>query len=136
MSAGNTLMEARTQAPVRNLRTPHQVPHHRRGPLPAQRARDVIARYPHIAAGIRGLREAGFGILVKDASLGGQYPGDERHPAASLDQGCFASFGAHRAFEVALERALTELLQGRRWIRWRASPRRGLIKPKSPTHEP
>jgi ribosomal protein S12 methylthiotransferase accessory factor len=29
------------------------------------------------------------------------------------DQGCFASFGAHPRFEVALERALTELLQGR-----------------------
>jgi ribosomal protein S12 methylthiotransferase accessory factor len=30
-----------------------------------------------------------------------------------LDQGCFSSFGAHPRFEVALERALTELLQGR-----------------------
>ena len=29
------------------------------------------------------------------------------------DQGCFASFGAHPRLEVALERALTELLQGR-----------------------
>jgi ribosomal protein S12 methylthiotransferase accessory factor len=29
------------------------------------------------------------------------------------DQGCFASFGAHPRFEIALERALTELLQGR-----------------------
>ena len=29
------------------------------------------------------------------------------------DQGCYASFGAHPRFEVALERALTELLQGR-----------------------
>jgi ribosomal protein S12 methylthiotransferase accessory factor len=32
------------------------------------------------------------------------------HPG---DQGCFASFGAHPRFEIALERALTELLQGR-----------------------
>ena len=30
-----------------------------------------------------------------------------------LDQGCFSSFGAHPRFEIALERALTELLQGR-----------------------
>jgi ribosomal protein S12 methylthiotransferase accessory factor len=29
------------------------------------------------------------------------------------DQGVFASFGAHPRFEIALERALTELLQGR-----------------------
>jgi ribosomal protein S12 methylthiotransferase accessory factor len=42
--------------------------------VPAGRAGSVIARYPTIAAGIQGLRDAGFGILVKDASLGGQYP--------------------------------------------------------------
>jgi len=29
------------------------------------------------------------------------------------DHGCFTSFGAHPRFEIALERALTELLQGR-----------------------
>ena len=74
---------------------------------------DVIARYPHIAAGIRGLREAGFGILVKDASLGGRYPVMNVTLLHPHDQGCFASFGAHPRFEVALERALTELLQGR-----------------------
>ena len=30
----------------------------------------VIARFPGIAAGIAGLRAAGFGIVVRDASLG------------------------------------------------------------------
>jgi ribosomal protein S12 methylthiotransferase accessory factor len=74
---------------------------------------DVINRYPHIAAGIRGLREAGFGILVKDASLSGKYPVMNVTLLHPHDQGCFASFGAHPRFEVALERALTELLQGR-----------------------
>jgi len=29
------------------------------------------------------------------------------------DQGCFSSFGAHPRFAIALERAFTELLQGR-----------------------
>ena len=72
-----------------------------------------FAHYPRIAAGIRDLREAGFGILVKDASLGGEYPVMNvtlLHPG---DQGCFSSFGAHPRFEIALERSLTELLQGR-----------------------
>ena len=73
----------------------------------------VIARYPGIAAGIKGLREAGFGILVRDASLGGRYPVMNVTLLHPKDQGCFASFGAHPRFEVALERALTELLQGR-----------------------
>ncbi len=73
----------------------------------------VIARYPGIAAGIKGLREAGFGILVRDASLGGRYPVMNVTLLHPKDQGCFASFGAHPRFEIALERALTELLQGR-----------------------
>jgi len=73
----------------------------------------VIARYPKIEAGIRELRAAGFGILVKDASLGGQYPVMNVTLLNPHDQGCFSSFGAHPRFEVALERALTELLQGR-----------------------
>jgi len=113
MAAGNTLMEARSQA-LSEIFERHiksriisqglclpEVPDH------------VIARYPGIQAGIKGLREAGFGILVRDASLGGRYPVMNVTLLHPKDQGCFASFGAHPRFEVALERALTELLQGR-----------------------
>lgn len=113
MAAGNTLMEARSQA-LSEIFERHiksriiseglclpEVPDH------------VIARYPGIAAGINGLREAGFGILVRDASLGGRYPVMNVTLLHPKDQGCFASFGAHPRFEIALERALTELLQGR-----------------------
>ncbi len=74
---------------------------------------DVIARYPRIDADIRALRDAGFGILVKYASLGGQYPVMNVTLLNPQDQGCFTSFGAHPRFEIALERAITELLQGR-----------------------
>jgi len=113
MSAGNTLMEARTQALaeiferhikfriIKEALCLPEVPDH------------VIARYPGIAAGIKGLREAGFGILVRDASLGGRYPVMNVTLLHPKDQGCFASFGAHPRFEIALQRALTELLQGR-----------------------
>lgn len=113
MSAGNTQPEARTQA-LSEIFERHvkfriigeclclpDVPE------------EVIARYPGIAAGIAGLRAAGFGILVKDASLGGQYPVMNVTLLNPRDQGCFSSFGAHPRFEIALERALTELLQGR-----------------------
>ncbi len=113
MSAGNTMMEARTQA-LAEIFERHikfriiedciclpDVPE------------AVINRYPRIAAGIKGLRDAGFGIVVKDASLGGKYPVMNVTLLHPNDQGCFASFGAHPRFEVALERALTELLQGR-----------------------
>lgn len=73
----------------------------------------VIEQYPGILAGIKGLEEQGFPIVVKDASLGGQYPVMCVTLMNPRTGGVFASFGAHPSFEVALERSLTELLQGR-----------------------
>lgn len=113
MSAGNTRTEARTQALSEIFERQIKFRIIAEGLCLPDVPDDVIARYPRIAAGIAELREAGFGILVKDASLGGVYPVmcvTLLHPD---DQGCYASFGAHPRFEVALERALTELLQGR-----------------------
>lgn len=74
---------------------------------------EVLAKYPNILAGIRGLEEQGFPVLVKDASLGGKYPVMCVTLMNPRTGGVFASFGAHPSFEVALERSLTELLQGR-----------------------
>ena len=50
---------------------------------------------------------------MKDASLGGTYPVMCVTLMNPRTGGVFASFGAHPSFEVALERSLTELLQGR-----------------------
>jgi ribosomal protein S12 methylthiotransferase accessory factor len=113
MSAGNTMMEARTQALAEIFERDIKYKIIREGICLPDVPEDVINRYPRIAAGIKGLRAAGYGILVKDASLGGQYPVMNVTLLHPDDQGCFASFGAHPRFEVALERALTELLQGR-----------------------
>jgi len=73
----------------------------------------VLAKYPRILAGIQGLEEQGFPVLVKDASLGGVYPVMCVTLMNPRTGGVFASFGAHPSLEVALERSLTELLQGR-----------------------
>ena len=113
MSAGNTLMEARTQALAEIFERHIKFRIIEQGICLPDVPEEVINRYPNIAAGIRGLRAAGFGIVVKDASLGGLYPVMNVTLLHPNDQGCFASFGAHPRFEVALERALTELLQGR-----------------------
>lgn len=113
MSAGNTLKEARTQALAEIFERDIKYKIIREGICLPDVPEAVINRYPRIAAGIKGLRDAGYGILVKDASLGGQYPVMNVTLLHPEDQGCFASFGAHPRFEVALERALTELLQGR-----------------------
>ncbi|TCB70581.1 OsmC domain/YcaO domain-containing protein [Acinetobacter sp. ANC 4216] len=113
MSAGNTLAEAQVQCLSEiferavkreilegELALP-DVPEH------------VLAKYPKIVEGIKGLEEQGFPVLVKDASLGGQYPVMCVTLMNPRTGGVFASFGAHPNFEVALERSLTELLQGR-----------------------
>nr|WP_319566104.1 30S ribosomal protein S12 methylthiotransferase accessory factor YcaO [uncultured Rhodoferax sp.] len=113
MSAGNTATEARTQALSEIFERAIKARIISEGLCLPDVPEAVIARYPRIARGIAALREAGFGILVKDASLGGQYPVMNVTLLNPADQGCFASFGAHPQFEVALERALTELLQGR-----------------------
>jgi len=113
MSAGNTLAEAQVQclseiferAVKREiLETEIALPD-----VP----KEVLAKYPSILAGIKGLEEQGFPILVKDASLGGVYPVICVTLMNPRTGGVFASFGAHPSLEVALERSLTELLQGR-----------------------
>lgn len=74
---------------------------------------EVLNKYPGIVAGINGLEEQGFPVVIKDASLGGQFPVMCVTLMNPKTGGVFASFGAHPSFEVALERSLTELLQGR-----------------------
>lgn len=113
MSAGNTLAEAQVQclseiferAVKREILEGEialpDVPH------------EVLAKYPGILAGILALEEQGFPVLVKDASLGGVYPLMCVTLMNPRTGGVFASFGAHPSFGVALERSLTELLQGR-----------------------
>ncbi|KZN58754.1 hypothetical protein N473_04785 [Pseudoalteromonas luteoviolacea CPMOR-1] len=74
---------------------------------------EVLAKYPDIVDGIKGLEAQGFPVVVKDASLGGQFPVMCVTLMNPKTGGVFASFGAHPSLEVALERSLTELLQGR-----------------------
>ncbi|MHB0991554.1 MAG: 30S ribosomal protein S12 methylthiotransferase accessory factor YcaO [Burkholderiales bacterium] len=113
MAAGNTAAEARTQALSEILERHVKFRVIREGLCLPDVPESIIGRYPGIAKSIAELRAAGFGILVKDATLGGNYPVMNVTMLHPHDQGCFASFGAHPRFEVALERALTELLQGR-----------------------
>lgn len=113
MSAGNNLFEAKVQclseiferAVKRQIIEQEIV-------LPDV-PQSVLDKYPGIVAGIQGLEEQGFPVVIKDASLGGQFPVMCVTLMNPRTGGVFASFGAHPSFEVALERSLTELLQGR-----------------------
>jgi len=113
MSAGNTLFEAQVQCLseiferavkkqiIQEELTLPDVPLH------------VLEKYPNILEGIRALEAQGYPVLVKDASLGGQFPVTCVALMNPKTSGVFASFGAHPTLEVALERSLTELMQGR-----------------------
>ncbi len=73
----------------------------------------VLEKYPTILTGIQALESQGYPVLVKDASLGGRYPVMCVTLMNPRTGGVYASFGADPSFKVALERSLTELLQGR-----------------------
>lgn len=113
MAAGNTVHEARVQALSEIFERAIKYRVIAEGLCLPDVPDDVIARFPGIEAGIAGLRAAGFGILVKDASLGGKYPVMNVTLLHPKDQGVLSSFGAHPRLGIALGRALTGLLQGR-----------------------
>lgn len=113
MSAGNTLAEAQVQclSEIFERAVKREIIQEEMS-LPDV-PQEILAKYPSIVAGIQALEEQGFPVLVKDASLGGQFPVMCVTLMNPRTGGVFASFGAHPNFKVALERSLTELLQGR-----------------------
>lgn len=113
MAAGNTPLEARSQALSEIFERAIKYRVVAEGLCLPEVPDDVLARHPGIAAGIAGLRKAGFGILLKDASLGGKYPVLNVTLIHPQDQGVLSSYGAHPRFEIALQRAMTELLRDR-----------------------
>lgn len=113
MSAGNTLAEAQVQclSEIFERAVKREIIE---GEIALPDVpQEVLAKYPSILEGIQSLEDQGFPVLVKDASLGGDYPVMCVTLMNPRTGGVFASFGAHPSLEVALERSLTELLQGR-----------------------
>ncbi|MFV9667633.1 30S ribosomal protein S12 methylthiotransferase accessory factor YcaO [Pantoea sp. ARC607] len=113
MSAGNTANEARVQGLsevferyIKNRIIAEAIS------LPAI-PDAVMQRYPDVTEAIARLEAEGFPIFAYDASLGGKYPVICVVLFNPANGTCFASFGAHPDFGVALERTVTELLQGR-----------------------
>ncbi|MGM0833282.1 MAG: OsmC domain/YcaO domain-containing protein [Pseudomonadota bacterium] len=113
MSAGNTLVEAQVQclSEIFERAVKREILEQELTLPDVPQA--VLANYPNIVEGINALEAQGFPVLVKDASMGGQFPVMCVTLMNPRTGGVFASFGAHPSFEVALERSLTELLQGR-----------------------
>lgn len=113
MSAGNTRNEARVQGlsevferHIKNRIIAESIS------LP-EIPQAVMQRYPGVVEAIAKLEAEGFPIFAYDGSLGGKYPVICVVLFNPENGTCFASFGAHPDFGVALERTVTELLQGR-----------------------
>lgn len=113
MAAGNTINEARVQALSEIFERHIKNTIISSGISLPDIPQYVLDRYPSVVESLSSLRKHGFVVLTKDASLGGKFPLVNVTLINPVDGGCYASFGAHPKFEVALVRAVTELLQGR-----------------------
>ncbi|MBN2804306.1 MAG: YcaO-like family protein [Deltaproteobacteria bacterium] len=113
MAAGNSVYEARTQALCEILER------YAKNKIISEMIampdipKDIIELYENVTAGINELIQNGFEVFVKDASLNMGLPVVNITLANPNDGGVIAAFGAHPDMRIALERTLTELMQGR-----------------------
>lgn len=113
LSAGNTLEEAKVQglSEIFERWVKNQIFINNYG-LPDVPA-EVLENYPKLLTSIKAIEKHGFELQIKDASLGGKYPVVGLNLFDKEKGSCVTSFGAHPIFEVALERTITEVLQGK-----------------------
>ena len=113
MSAGNTKNEARVQSLSEIFERYIKNKIIAEGICLPEVPDAVLQRYPQITQAINKLEQHGYKLRIADASLGGRFPVMSVTLINPKNATVFASFGAHPSFEVALERTVTELLQGR-----------------------
>lgn len=113
MSAGNTKNEARVQSLSEVFERYIKNKIIAEGICLPEVPATVLQRFPKVVEAIDKLEQHGYRLRIADASLGGRYPVMSVTLINASNATVFASFGAHPSFEVALERTVTELLQGR-----------------------
>jgi ribosomal protein S12 methylthiotransferase accessory factor len=102
MSAGNNLYEAKVQCLSEIFERAIKRQIIEEEIILPDVPKEILAKYPHILAGIEELENKGFPVLVKDASLGGKFPVMCVTLMNPKTSGVLSSFGAHPSFEVAL----------------------------------
>jgi len=113
LSAGNTLLEAQVQGLSEVFERWVKNKIMRENLCLPEVPQTIIGQFNTVVQAIESLKQEGIEVSVRDASLGGHYPVINVTLFEQKSGRCFASFGAHPIFEVALERTLTESLQGR-----------------------
>ena len=115
MCAGNTHEEALVQGLSEIMERYANIEILRRGLIPPDIPREYIKKYPHIDEMISSIEQKGnYKIIVKDCSLGEKLPVVGVVLIDRILQKYRAQMGAHPVFEIAVERCLTELLQGKK----------------------
>lgn len=74
---------------------------------------EILQKYQKSYSSLNTLQSDNLKVIAYDASLGGKFPVVCVVLFNQSNGTCFASFGAHPIFEVALDRTITELMQGR-----------------------
>lgn len=113
MSAGNTEYEALVQGLSEIIERYVKAKIIREGLCLPQVPEKIIEKYPKSHATLKALQSDELKAICLDASLGGKYPVVCVVLFNQSNGTCVASFGSHPIFEVALDRTLTELMQGR-----------------------
>lgn len=113
MSAGNTEPEALVQALSEILERYVKKQVISQGISLPEIPPEIIAKYPKSQETLQELSEGLFVARCYDASLGGRFPVVCVVLFNQSNGTAVASFGAHPILEVALDRTLTELMQGR-----------------------
>lgn len=113
LAAGNDLTEAAVQSLSEIYERHNLVRLFFGNYVPPTVPEEYLRRFPKVWEIIEELKSAGLQVLVKDCSLGEPFP---LVAAVVIDQPRHAyhvHLGAFPAFEIALERAFTEMFQGR-----------------------
>ncbi len=113
MSAGNTEYEALVQGLAEIIERYVKKEVIKRGLGLPEIPDEILSKYENSYKTLKDLQGDNLKTICYDASLGGKFPVVCVVLFNQSNGTCTASFGAHPIFEVALDRTLTELMQGR-----------------------
>jgi ribosomal protein S12 methylthiotransferase accessory factor len=113
LATGNTPSEAKSQALSEIIERYVKIQIIKQGYALPKYEDNLIKQVPKVYEDIQKLRNSGYIVEVLDGSLGGKFPVIAISLINPNNATLFVSFGAHPIFEVAIERTMTELMQGR-----------------------
>lgn len=113
MSAGNTKYEALVQGLSEIIERYVKAQIIRAGITLPQIPEHILKQYPKFYQSLQSMQSDELKVVCYDASLGGKFPVVCIMLFNQKNGTCVASFGSHPIFEAAIDRTLTELMQGR-----------------------